>query len=220
MRILIGYLKNPHYLKRVKIDWSQFFLLIIVYFILAMFLSFIIGILGMIFKFKNTLNDLSPKIYFEQALLLAPLFEECIFRLLLKPSYRNLLLFIVIIFPLLCYEFFIGHYVIFIVLILFVSIVLLVICKGKEYIPKLYKKYIIGFPFLFYMSVFSFGFVHVYNIEFIEFNFWLLLFVPVLVSPQMLLGGILGFIRMQYGFIYSVLFHIIVNGFVTVFVLI
>lgn len=65
------------------------------------------------------------------------------------------------------------------------------------------KKY----PYVFYFTVFAFGLIHVANFK-AEGPFWqLILWAPLLVMPQILLGGLLGFIRLRLGFWWSVLLH-------------
>lgn len=65
------------------------------------------------------------------------------------------------------------------------------------------KKY----AFVFYFTVLAFGFIHIANFQSQSPLWKLLIWAPVLVLPQILLGGLLGFIRLRLGFWWSVLLH-------------
>ena len=66
------------------------------------------------------------------------------------------------------------------------------------------------FGFFFYGSVVLFALTHITNYE--PLNASTLLFAPVLVLPQFLMGTVLGYIRVRYGIGYSILFHVVVNA--------
>ena len=69
------------------------------------------------------------------------------------------------------------------------------------------KKY---FKIVFYTFALVFGFIHLSNFE-ITTN--VLLLAPILVAPQIILGGYLGFIRVRFGLIWSILLHASYNAF-------
>lgn len=102
-------------------------------------------------------EDLSPVMIIAAAVVLAPVFEELIFR-------APITLF----------------------------------CK--------YKK---AFRWIFYGFAILFGYVHITNFE-LTTN--VLLISPILVAPQILLGLLLGMIRVKLGLIYSILFHAVYNA--------
>ena len=64
------------------------------------------------------------------------------------------------------------------------------------------------FKFLFYLSAFTFGWVHIFNFEFTSSHY---AFIPIITLPQTMLGFILGYIRIHYGFWYGVLLHFLYN---------
>lgn len=70
-----------------------------------------------------------------------------------------------------------------------------------------HKKY---FKLIFYTFAIAFGLVHLSNFE-ITTN--VLLLAPILVAPQIILGGYLGFIRVRFGLIWSILLHASYNAF-------
>lgn len=65
------------------------------------------------------------------------------------------------------------------------------------------------FKITFYISAILFGFVHITNFD-ITTN--ILLLSPILVLPQILLGCYLGFIRVKFGLLWSILLHAAYNG--------
>lgn len=65
------------------------------------------------------------------------------------------------------------------------------------------------FKIAFYSFAILFGFVHISNFE-ITTN--VLLLSPLLVLPQILLGGYLGFIRIRFGLHWAIFLHAAYNG--------
>ena len=64
------------------------------------------------------------------------------------------------------------------------------------------------FKFLFYISALLFGWVHIFNFEFTSSHF---VFIPIITLPQIVLGLMLGYVRIIYGFWYGVLLHFLYN---------
>jgi membrane protease YdiL (CAAX protease family) len=60
------------------------------------------------------------------------------------------------------------------------------------------------FTVVFYCSVMIFGLVHITNFKG-SINVYLL--APILVSPQLIMGMVLGYVRLKYGLIWSIYFH-------------
>lgn len=69
-----------------------------------------------------------------------------------------------------------------------------------------YKKH---FAWIFYTFAFAFGYMHIANYE-LNTTIWLL--SPILVAPQIILGLLLGYIRVNFGLIYAMLFHAVYNA--------
>ncbi len=65
------------------------------------------------------------------------------------------------------------------------------------------------FRWIFYGFAILFGYVHITNYE-LTTN--VLLISPVLVAPQIILGLLLGMIRVKLGLIYSIIFHAVYNA--------
>ena len=68
------------------------------------------------------------------------------------------------------------------------------------------KKY---FKIAFYSLALLFGYVHLFNFE---ITTKVLLFSPLLVLPQIVLGLVFGYIRVRFGLLYSMLLHACYNG--------
>ncbi|WP_066218600.1 CPBP family intramembrane glutamic endopeptidase [Formosa haliotis] len=65
------------------------------------------------------------------------------------------------------------------------------------------------FIYVFYVFAIGFGLIHISNFE-ITRN--VIILAPILVAPQIVVGLFLGVIRLQYGLVYSILFHALYNA--------
>jgi hypothetical protein len=61
----------------------------------------------------------------------------------------------------------------------------------------------------FYAFAIAFGFMHLMNYE---IDAQILLFAPILVAPQLILGLIFGYVRIRLGFIWAIVLHGVYNG--------
>ena len=64
------------------------------------------------------------------------------------------------------------------------------------------------FKYLFYAFTLIFGFYHITNFE---TTTTILLLSPLLVSPQISVGAILGYIRIRFGFLWAIALHALYN---------
>jgi len=67
-----------------------------------------------------------------------------------------------------------------------------------------------SFKYAFYIFTLLFGFVHISNFE-ITTN--VLLLSPILILPQIVVGGYFGYIRVKFGLLWAMLLHGSYNGF-------
>ncbi len=74
--------------------------------------------------------------------------------------------------------------------------------------PLIFFKGHRSFPIVFYLITLIFGFVHLSNFG---LNTTTILLSPLLVSPQLCVGLILGFIRIRFGLIWSIGLHACYN---------
>jgi len=140
--------------------------------------------------------------------LMAPVYEEILFRSLLKIKKINAFLFVIVISGIISYASVKSNtaYVVFFSIILIAFLSALLVLK-KNRIKSFFEK---QFAYIFYGSALLFGLLHATNfsgdpLKLIAFSF-------LLGGPQIVLGIILGYIRMNYGLFYSILFHTIVNS--------
>ncbi len=208
MTRLLTYLKNPIYCKNKKPKANYFLFLIVLY------IGTTIPIASFAFltlKFFNIEHSIFTDLTTNKILIgvfLAPIYEEVLFRSLLKFKKQNLILFISLIIVLIGYyvfrsevEFVIGFSIFLIIVILITGL------YSRKNIENFISK---KFKYFFYASAIIFGLLHATNFT---GNVYLIIgFSFILGGPQIILGLILGFIRMKYGLIYSILFHFIINS--------
>jgi len=146
---------------------------------------------------------------FFDMVLLAPFIEELAFRLPLRCFYRN----VFISFGLVFYSFTnkeIGGYLSGSIAIAMMGLPYMInkIGKIETRINNIFEKY---FKYFFYFSIILFAALHLTNLENLKFENYLI--SPFIVSFQIGLGFILGFIRVNYkfGIIYSILAHSLIN---------
>jgi len=162
-------------------------------------------------QFKELLKTLSPLVLFFMVAILAPLLEETIFRLFLR--FHTLTLFASILAGAL---FFIPRnegVSLWIVsgVFAFIFLGLVGLYLQPEHATKVLKKFWEQhFWVLYYASVLIFGLAHISNYNLPVWKLTLL--APILVLPQILLGFILGYLRIRFGFVYAVLLHAFHNG--------
>lgn len=66
------------------------------------------------------------------------------------------------------------------------------------------------YKFTFYFVAVGFGLIHILNFH--PINYYLLLFYPIFVLPQIFMGLIIGNIRIKYGFIWGWALHCLINS--------
>ncbi len=208
----INYLYKPIIIEYTKPKIQIFIKLFFIYYASAFSLSIFLGLLIKVSNITNLINEIPEKKLFILSIL-APVYEEIIFRSLLKFNKTNLILFtstISILISLLFYRSDIKLGIMFFT-ILIIFILILIIFKTST-IQKTYNNH---FNYIFYSSILLFGFMHISN--FSGSTMLIVLFSPLLVSPQLILGAILGYIRMKNGLAYSILFHLLIN-FITIII--
>lgn len=139
------------------------------------------------------------------AVVVAPVLEETIFRLPLRPSWLNLALPVAIFVPA-----FSGALPMPGLLILLLIAIALLAIFSKKQSPKsrslqtFYNRYS---RFIFYGIALLFGIIHIGNYDAEVWSF-----LPILVFPQIVIGLILGFVRLRYGLAWGMLLHAFHNG--------
>ena len=166
-------------------------------------------------EIDTILGNYSPIIIFIVLVIVGPLAEEAIFRLNLQKSKSNIIFSLIVVLGYLIFRIFTGvsnHNNLIILLLLY--LVMVVVSYMDLFLEINTKKY---FKFIFYFSAIAFGFMHIFNYS--ELNVLTLLLFPIITLPQIILGLINGYLRMNYGFTYGVLLHSSVNFIAFIFML-
>lgn len=201
---------------------------VVVLFLLSIPLTFFLGYIDHIECIKiffgivqdNMLKDLLEHGLIYGIIIVAivtPLIEEYIFRYYLNNFYGNVFYFFINI-SIVFYNFFsLRNKNISIISFSFVIIGLfffILICNNEKIKIAVNKLMDNHFGFIFYLSAIAFGLMHLSNYKF-DKN---ILFLPiVLVLAQILAGIFLGYIRLNCGIKYSILFHFFNNFFFLLF---
>lgn len=201
------YLKHPMYIRREPVDGLHFFLLVFFYFTLVIPAAIPAHICVQLEGLSRPKFDTPFWQLFIMVVFLAPLLEETLFRMLMRPLKQNLWVFSIIITGLSVYRLIKGDMILgAIFAVLGVGIIPF---SSPLYRRKLQRFVVLYFPWFFYASVMAFGFVHVTNFH--PLSLRVLLLTPFITLPQLIMGTLLGFVRMKYGIIYSMVFHSTIN---------
>jgi membrane protease YdiL (CAAX protease family) len=208
LELFLTYLKSPIYIKNEKINWSHFFQLFILYFLISLIIGLLIGILKKTIGFYDT--ELNYNIFkiFIAGTILGPIVEEISFRLILKPSYKNFI-FLTFFFILLSAITLIRQKISYLIVFLTLGVISFIIWGNKVYLKKIQILFLKRFSYVFYISCFLFGMVHITN--YTPLNYKVILIFPILILSQIIGGAFFGYIRMKFGIVYSILFHSIFN---------
>ncbi|MDE5423508.1 CPBP family glutamic-type intramembrane protease [Ancylomarina sp. DW003] len=202
---LFSFIRTGEFVKS-KPKAQSLFLLLFTYLIFAIPITFpliLLNAFDLIPEHISQRSDVSLK-YILSVIIFAPIIEELAFRLPLIPRYKyisfSLSIFIIAIgksiwgtnygyelYLLALPTFGLAHY----------------IFKDKSFNTTKQLKLIV------HISVILFAFMHIFN--FIDVEFWMYFIFPILTAPQILMGYILSFTRLKYGFLYGVILHMLIN---------
>jgi hypothetical protein len=134
---------------------------------------------------QKIFQEMEPVLIFFFAVIMAPLLEEVMFRLILRFRSNFLIL----------WSIHIG--------------VALQLGQKRSLLKTARKVWDKFYGRVFYLMTMAFGLMHIMNFE-PSLNIYLL--APILVAPQILIGINLGYLRVRFGLIWSILFHAFYNG--------
>ncbi|RNA61517.1 CPBP family intramembrane metalloprotease [Chryseobacterium nematophagum] len=144
-----------------------------------------------------------------KVIIIVPIIEEILFRLILKPNtFYISIFFLFFSFYILNGNFTKVEFTDFTFYIkLGIAILIAIIIYWKD-------KYVVSFinnhnKFFVIFSIILFGLAHISNIE--PFHLHLILFYPVFIIPQIIIGYFITNIRMKLGFIWGILLHCLIN---------
>lgn len=189
------------------LSWS-----FVVVLLIGLTLTVIISLSG--FQGTNLIDSLLEEdnllITIVLATIIAPALEETIFRLSLKPNtnYLALTLATLTILILSRIQQTIPLLILTATIPLFAALYAQTLrqTQAQTFITKVYTNH---FRIIFYSSAILFGLVHMLNYTDIQSGGAIL---PLLIIPQTIIGIILGYTRLQYGFKYGILLHGLYNA--------
>jgi len=228
------FLRKPNYItrpnKNIKVNlWSVFqlwSLAILIVILIGGPLNWVVGISGyddgqnLVWEFLQ-----GPWVYvFLAAAFLGPIMEEVSFRLFLRPRPFNLSLGFFTILFIVLFEIFgdrllsslnlslLNPFLILFIIFSFITCLAFLgakIIKAKFNLSKIENFYVKKFPVIFYSASLLFAILHISNYYNLENHLGI---VILLIAPQIILSFFLGYIRMAFGFLWSILFHVFHNG--------
>ncbi|MBT8189223.1 MAG: CPBP family intramembrane metalloprotease [Bacteroidia bacterium] len=168
----------------------------------------LIGVEDLNHKMDELMKQSHPLVMMLTAVLIAPFFEEIVFRYPLKNASLSLL-FILISLSCLFYDFLnLSLNLYYTVPIWFLCLLLCTSITDYFFRDKLQSTFQRYFPWVFYYSVVIFAFLHVYNFE-LSSEQWFL--GPLLVIPQFILALLLGYVRIRNNIWSSIYLHALNN---------
>lgn len=216
MEKFFSYLKNPVYCQSEKPKISDFLKLYLFFFILVIPIGAAMFIVTKGFHLVNVLDKLpkTPKNILV-VVVSGPILEESLFRSWLRFKKGSVILFLIVLFivsALLFYHSLLpkgrlfDDIMVVAQLTVFVGLIVLLKFIGRSRI----EAFIISrFKYFFYGTTIVFGLLHATNYV---GNPWIILvFAPILGAPQLIVGSMLGYIRMKHGLVYSMMFHMFFN---------
>lgn len=188
-----------------KPSMADLFLPFVLYLVFAIPLGVILFIISGLLDVSPKLLQLNTQERIVYGILLTPLIEEIFFRLIYIFNKRNLC---IIIFSSLCLiivfivkqEFQKAY--LFLSIFFFFVLLLLAFKSSSTFFENHFKLFFFGLAIIFAV-------LHIFNFSGIDSVKHVL--IVFLVIPQFILGIILGYLRISYGFLYAVGFHTIIN---------
>ena len=186
----------------------MFFILLGIFLLFSIPFNFLISICENQFNLNRIILDISSLSLIILSITYSPLSEEIAFRIMLRPSWKNTMIFTLLFWFLATMCLIRKEYILLCIFLTIGSAC--VIALSSKNIRSLFQKYILRhFRFFFYLSSIIFGLIHIFNYE--PINVRLLILTPIIIAPNIIAGLILGYVRMKFGIIYSILLHAAIN---------
>jgi len=205
---LIKFLKRPHYIKNSRINWGNFFVLFVVFYLVAVPFSALSKVTQNYLGYSFAVPKHNSLYLGLMLVIFAPLCEEIIFRLLLKPRRTNFIIFSLVVLTMSIFYLF-GKRYIMMTCFMVAGLAAVIPAISVPVLRKVQFYVIKHIAFFFYLSVAAFGSVHVFNFEPADSR--LILAGLILVLPQMIAGLFMSYVRMRHGIVYSMFFHFCMN---------
>ncbi|SFT09344.1 CAAX protease self-immunity [Sphingobacterium wenxiniae] len=166
---------------------------------------------------KSMSERFTPIVFLLTGGIILPLFEEVMFRLSLifKPIYVAL--------SSACFGYYFCTKLIFnsrlslvddtfgfrIGTAILLGSLVFIVLNNQNVKKRLQSLWVKKFDLIYYSSAILFGWLHILNFELSYLN---LLLTPILTLPQLFSGLITGYLRLKFGFLYPLSFHILTNS--------
>ena len=205
---LFRFIINPYIPTRRKASLKEFIGLLFIYALLSIPLVIISSSVAKVLKCTHAEFSKESSLMILYGVFVIPIIEELICRSWLKWTKRNIYILIATFIFLVGLSFFRHKFqYIYIMLFLLLLVALLTYLLKNTKVEPFINKH---FKYFYWSSSIIFGLLHAFNFS---GSIWHLIgFSFILGSPQILAGFILGYIRMNNGLRYSILFHILINS--------
>ena len=216
MKTLIKFIKSPSVFwskKKIFFNFKRFLAILILNVILLLLITLIFYFLSVI-GFRDVFKSSSALLLFKKFSLstivtlivfIMPVIEELLFRFHLIFRNKIISFVIPILFLLLSfikYDYVFGA-------IGFILLLLFLIGYKKNETTDFKKLWYKKFKLIFYTTAFFFAFSHLANYD---FSLNVLLLSPILILPQFIGGFLIGYLRVQIGFLWGLSLHIVTNA--------
>jgi hypothetical protein len=207
----LSFIRDPIYNEKIKeFEMKKFLFLLFFYFVLMIPTGLVLFFLMEIINLTHKAINLSLKEKILYGILLSPIIEEILFRLILVFNKRNIFILILAALGLLV-NFATKGAIVKTVLFVLLIVCLIIVYKYEDKCKSYFQT---NFKMFFFLIAGLFAFLHFFN--FLDISLYDFFYLPLFVIPQFILGIILGYIRITYGFKYSVFFHAMVNCFIII----
>lgn len=227
----ISFSKNPDFTEEQlsSVDklkkLIKLYLITLLFLVLANLINKILIKIGVYQDFTQSINKL-PQLtnkgfsisYLLIALVCAPVLEEFTFRLLLtKYNKKFIIISISMMFGFISYRLFYNHlwhsesiilfnFIPYLYPILFAVPIFFILNFIKFNLENIWHKH---YPIIFYFVVVLFAALHITTLNINSEHY---LYIPIIILPFIIYGISLGYARIRYGIIYSILLHFILNA--------
>lgn len=210
MQEILTYIKEPIYIKKQKFEYRTLVKAIILSYVFTILSAPLRFLLGTAFNLEKIeiYNTLTP-LHILLITTLVPLIEEFISRFFLRPTRYKLTIYLIGLFTLSIFVIIVKDFWSLSAILIYLCLGSVLYYKRSNNTIKFYHWYLKNFKTIFYLSCILFGVFHVINYNFQSDGSILLLSVMIL--PQIFTGALLGFMRMKYGIIFSILLHSCLN---------
>ena len=208
MKDILAFSKNPKKITE-RNEWRN------IYFLQFIILMILIGGIANIFPFIITkifgiydeINNLTLAEKLIRGVLIAPIAEELIFRLILKENKKYYYISIAVATAYLIVAVILGHQISSILMGIVITLESLIFIIHYYKQTDVYSKD--NYKYLYWGNILVFGLMHGNNFSFV--SHWQIFLIPLLTLPQIFLGWVLSYIRVKYGIRYSIGFHFLIN---------